>query len=423
MPIQWIRSHPEKRLKRHLWSQHDWGIHIADKIASNSPPPPLFVSPGHVTSQLTYQIHHLSVETLLQTLAKHSTYHWSSSHTRLPILYHPKTTWPATNMTTYLRARDLAYSPGITQQPGCENLTHLPWCNRSYLFTSQVLSLSTKPLALRASCVRLLWDWVVTGRKRVLWNPLDSGLCPLCDQAEDLRHILVSCSHHELAQQRRALAHDCNSYIRSIRETRRDLILQGSKLTYAITSLHIISNILQTILELALQHPEGYHYILGSWTPLHINLLLPQIPPQRPPSYSLLRRHLIAFSKIMFHSAILMVKIRNCLHNKPLATPTPTSSTQRRLPAYLPGTPSNSTTLSAARPKTPKRLPKRSISTTERSYLLSLRSTTSAIPAPTSTITTLHSRQSRQTSIQSFFSSSSHSATLPPRPIPPEPPP
>ena len=97
-PIHWIRSHPEKRLQRHLWSQHDWGIYIADQIASKSQPPPLFISPSKVSFQLNYHIHELSVETLLQTLAKHSTYHWSSKQTRLPVLYHPKTTWPTTNM-------------------------------------------------------------------------------------------------------------------------------------------------------------------------------------------------------------------------------------------------------------------------------------------------------------------------------------
>ena len=161
---------------------------------------------------------------------------------------------------------------------------------------------------------------------------------------------------------------------------------------------------------------------------MHIDLLLPQLPTHCKISSSLLRKHLTAFSKILFHSALLMVKIRHCLHNKQSLKPIPNLSTQRRLPAYLSGASTRSTTTcpSATKSKATRRGPsKKSRSRTTNSFLLPLRpsSLNSSAIATTSTHLTTPTRNHRQTSLLSFFTTSSSTATLPPLPVPPEPPP
>jgi hypothetical protein len=238
----------------------------------------------------------------------------------------------------------------------------------------------------------------------------------------------VSCHHQELAQQRHTLHLDCTAYISSLRNSQKEIIQAGSKFAYIASSLNVICSILERILNLTFTHPEGYHFLLGSWTPMHIDLLLPQLPTHCKISSSLLRKHLTAFSKLLFHSALLMVKIRHCLHNKHPLKPIPNQSTQRRLPAYLSGTSTRSTTTcpSATKSKNSRRgSSKKSRSRTTHSFLLPLRpsSLSSSAIATTSTHLTPHSHNHRQTSIRSFFTTSSSTATLPPLPVPPEPPP
>jgi hypothetical protein len=236
----------------------------------------------------------------------------------------------------------------------------------------------------------------------------------------------VSCHHQELAQQRHTLHLDCTAYISSLRTSQKELIQAGSKFVYIISSLNVICSILERILKLTFTHPEGYHFLLGSWTPMHIDLLLPQLPTHCKVSSSLLRKHLTAFSKLLFHSALLMVKIRHCLHNKQSLKPIPTLSTQRRLPAYLSGASTRSTTTcpSATKSRATRRRPsKKSSSRTTNSFLLRPSSLSSSAIVTTSTHLTTHTNHPRQTSLLSFFTTSSSSATLPPLPVPPEPPP
>ena len=101
--ITWIKSHPERRARRCNWTQHEWGIYIADLYASPSLDHPLsfnYTTTDNKTIVVTPTIQLIPLSTLLRSLLPKATYHWADSTTLLPELYHPRTTWPL--RTTWL---------------------------------------------------------------------------------------------------------------------------------------------------------------------------------------------------------------------------------------------------------------------------------------------------------------------------------
>jgi len=276
--ISWTRSHPETRIRdRRKWSDQDWGIFIADQVAEGVLDI-LYTFTENLTFPLQLVVHNYSLPQLLRSLQISATYHWTHKNTSLPVIYHPKSLWPSQDHAAYLTNRDANYSPGITQRPGCALLGHLPWHDRSYALASKAFQMGSASVSTRASMARLLWDWVVTGRKQVLWNPSASGHCPTCSQAEDLRHILAACPHKELHNKRLSIRNACLHYIdtlHSLLATAKSAIPQPP----AVLSLPSIIRILNgQILTLVSTHHEDYQLLLGSFSPVLTTTLLPLIP-------------------------------------------------------------------------------------------------------------------------------------------------
>jgi hypothetical protein len=336
--ISWTRSHPETRQRdRSKWSVQDWGIFIADQVAEGIFTV-AYTSPAGLTFPLQLIIHPYPLSDLLRTLQISSSYHWTSTTTSLPSIYHPKSTWPASEHKAYLARRDMNYSPGITLRQGCGSLGHLPWHDRSFALASKAFSMSSASLSKRASIVRALWDWVVTGRKHVLWNPSAAGDCPTCSQAEDLRHILANCPHKELRLHRLRIQTLCSDFISTLR-TELNVAQTSIPQPPTAHSLGSIINILTSLLQTVFTHHDGYQLLLGSFSPLHLTPLLPLLPLRPHHTFvSLFRKHLTSFLRILTSGALALIRIRNALP----ATTARRTATQRCMPAYMHGSRSSS---------------------------------------------------------------------------------
>ena len=329
--ITWIKSHPERTTRRSKWTHQEWGIFLADQYASKNPPRTVsFQRQDKSITVLTPIVHYLSLPRLLTSLLPAATYHWSDLTSMLPELYHPKTIWPAMEHTAYISNRDNNYRNGIADRPGCQALQHLPWRNRSMIFAAKAFQLNKLNLSQRAPIVRLIYDWVVHGRKKVLWDDQESGHCPLCEQAEDLAHIITSCSHPELLTKRKQVINDCQQYINNLTPP----IAADTRYTAQLNSLPYIAHILSQILHHAFATPLGFQFMIGTWNQQHIDLILPHFPTHDTIHGPTLTQHLQKFTAIMGQGALDLLRLRNQLRTS-LTTVTSLTERQRCLPAFF----------------------------------------------------------------------------------------
>ena len=187
-------------------------------------------------------------------------------------------------------------------------------------FAAKVFRLSTLTMAQRASAARLIWDWVAHGRKKVLWNPLESGHCPLCEQAEDLSHILTACPHPELVERRLQIIQDGTTYINNLMQSLPNQLATAS-FSAGLNSIPYTVTILNRILESAFSFPQGYQFLLGTWNPAHLQLILSSMPLFDKIHTPTLAKHTLQLTRIMGEGALDMV--------------THPTERQRRIPAFF----------------------------------------------------------------------------------------
>eukprot|EP01041_Mallomonas_annulata_P011199 gene11199-23390_t len=231
--IQWIPSHPEKRLRRSQWSQHDLGNHLADYICKSNPSATDYHKNAH-TLLPTFRI---SARQVLNLIGIHR-WNWCD-HKGTPLLMAPITVIHKYNYRAYITHRDAHSVQSST----------IKWSERQV----KLLFSLTKPKTLDKNIrlTKLAYDLYQHGRNRAKGVP-NSSSCKLCQADDSLQHQLLLCSHPTIKQLRnrgfQLYTNTFNTFTTNLSQYRGLLTLS------------------QTILSLITEHSQGYLLMTGIWT-------------------------------------------------------------------------------------------------------------------------------------------------------------
>ena len=169
--INHIRGHPERRIKKHLWSKHDHGIYAADQIAGNHA-----ISPGQTTIEVP-------ASEIIAYLQQHMGYHITDASG--PILHSNAETIAAKEQRDYQNDRVHKYN------------SEYDWTSTTTEFAAKIWGLAASDLPTAATSVRIIYDKMWHGRNQGK-SKQQVYKCPLCDQDDSQEHLFFHCNNEDI---------------------------------------------------------------------------------------------------------------------------------------------------------------------------------------------------------------------------------
>lgn len=295
---QHIAAHPEIHIgNTRPWTQHEWGIHIADLAAS------------HIDD-----INQLSVAHILTTPVRSSqvldafkhlgTWTWCYK-SNTPILLPIKSIWSQHTEHTYLQQRDQHHDPLASPAS---------WQQRSWRLTSLVHQFKSSSTRKRARLQRILLHWSGIGVNLHRDQPqCADAFCPNCNVLESEYHLLRHCTDPQVQQLRAVATKQAAHYIAAHANT--------NPLAHFMLSLHASID----------EHPHGHLMYFGFLT----TTLATTLPTydENDVLITQLKNTVVEYLRILSQGGLSIIDLVRARRHLVLPTPSPTppaSSTDRQ---------------------------------------------------------------------------------------------
>ena len=228
--VHHIAAHPEIHIgSTRPWTQHEWGIHLADMAASH-------MSEINDVLEVPLIISTIQSSHLLSDFHRIGTWTWCYA-SNTPILVPISTIWQQHTLQSYLQNRD--QNQLITQ-------FSVPWQPRSWRLTALIHQFASSTTSVRSRLQRILLHWSGIGVNLHREVPMCAeSLCPHCHVPESEQHLLSACNDPIISQHR------------------LDATLAAARYLSQHAAYNPIANFMQSMHAAREVHPHGFLLYFG----------------------------------------------------------------------------------------------------------------------------------------------------------------